>query len=163
MTDLREHLVQQVAYNRWAWERVIPSVAKLDEQDYFAERAVFWGSIHGVLVHALSAEWIWLQRSKGISPTTLFEPAVFPNFAAWHDFWDANQRDLEQFITDADLARQVHYKNTKGIPHQAQQANILQHVLMHSMEHRGQITPVLYNVGVPTKPLDFVYFFLGQQ
>lgn len=37
-------------------------------------------------------------------------------------------------------------------------ADSVQHIFVHSAEHRGQVTPVLYQLGLPTEPLDYIFF-----
>ncbi len=162
---LKSHFIRQFSYNDWAWQRVFGSVRQLSAESYHRERGFFWGSVHGMLVHSLSAESIWLERSKGYSPKSLLDPADYADFhavlahwstvtIAWHDFLES--------LSDDNLFRAVSYQSTGGKARQNSQQEILQHVLFHAMEHRSQLTPILHLLRVPTPPLDYIRFALEE-
>lgn len=161
-----KHFQQLFAYNAWAWDRVFPSLERLDPAEYHKEREVFWGSLHDLAVHALSAEWIWLRRISGDSPTALLDPADFPDFAMVRATWLPVRSEwtrLLETLTAQDLPRPVSYRTTGGTPHTLPLLDILQHVPNHATEHRSQMTPVLDALGVPTEPLDYMRFRLEAQ
>ncbi len=152
-------------YNAWAWDHLFASVEKLDAAAYRVDRPFFWGSIHGLLVHALTAEWIWYVRCQGESPTRLLNPDDYPDFAAVRSAWQPVNADWIVYVgslTDADLLRRIEYRNTKGYGYNIGLADLLQHVMNHATEHRSQLTPLLYNLGVPTPSLDYLAFCLEQ-
>ena len=158
---IKQQLEKMWAYNEWAWQRVFPSVAQLDDAAYKLDRGFFWGSLHGMLAHCFSAEWIWPLRLQGISPSALKDPGAFDNFAALRTEWDPARAALGDYIrslTEADLAAEYSYRDTSGVGYAATVADTLTHVFLHSAEHRGQITPLLFNLGVPTQPLDHIFF-----
>lgn len=152
-------------FNHWAWQRVYASVQELSEADYMAVRPVFNqdDSIHSLLVHCLAAESIWLSRCLGHSPKALFHPADFADFAAVQSRWATVEDDWHNFLrglSDADMARPVEYRNTRGNGFTLVLVDILQHVANHATEHRSQITPILFQLGRPTQPLDFLHYCL---
>ena len=136
-----------------------------------------------MLVHGLAAEHIWLERLNGRSPETLLSTDDFAESAAmlvrWRAVehedarlaalmsrWESISAEWRTFITtqtDTDWQRIVDYRSTSGKAHQLSQAQIVQHVLLHGMEHRSQLTPTLFKLGVPTRQLDFVYYCLEQK
>ena len=151
-------------YNEWAWKQVFASVKKLDETAYRAQRPLFGQtSIHDLLVHCLAAEYTWLSRCLGHSPRALFDPNDFADFTAVRQHWAVVNDDWNNFLrglTGADLSRLVAYQNTRGDAFALSQIDILQHVINHATEHRSQITPFLFQSGVPTPSLDYAYFRL---
>ena len=156
-----KHIQRLYAYNDWAWQQVFPSLGKLDDAAYKADRGFFWGSLHSVLVHAMSAEDIWYQRIMGNSPTVMLDPADYANFTVVHSQWAEIDGKLRQFVatlTDPDLERQIEYTDRSGQPFSTQLVDILLHVVNHSTEHRSQMTPVLFALNVPTPPLDYIFF-----
>ena len=52
-------------YNVWANERLYNAAEKLSDQEYRADRGVFFKSIHGTLNHLLVADRIWMKRFTG--------------------------------------------------------------------------------------------------
>lgn len=148
-------------YNDWAWQQLFPSLAQLDDVAYKADRGFFWGSLHRVLVHAMSAEYIWYERIMGTSPTAMLDPADYADFAVVQAEWTAIDGNLRHFVatlTDQDLDRQIDYTDRSGQPFSTQLGDILLHVVNHATEHRSQMTPVLFALNVPTPPLDYIFF-----
>lgn len=164
---IAEQMRKLFAYNNWAWQQVYASVRELDEAAYRAPRPIFGdSSIHNVLVHAMSAEYIWLERCRGTSPTGLFAPEDYADFDAvvqqWRKFthgWG----NYVQWLSDEDLERVVDYRNTRGNGFSLPLVDILQHVINHATEHRSQLTPILFALGKPTEPLDYMLFRLRQR
>ena len=152
------------AFNRWAWERVYASVAELDGAAYHARRLLFEGSIHGTLVHGMTAEYIWLSRIKGVSPSSMLDPRDYGDFTAVRTAWQPLADEwgaLMSEISDEDCPRVVDYRNTRGGDFSLALVDILQHVVNHATEHRSQLTPILYDLGVPTQPLDYMLYMLS--
>lgn len=159
------HITQLFAYNATAWDSVFQSLAKLDDETYKAPRPFFWGSLHEAAVHCLMAESIWLARCQGSSPSTLLNPADYADFSAVKTHWLTVRADWEDYLarlTPAGYNQPIEYRNTKGNGFSLILKDILQHVINHATEHRSQMTPTLYNLGVPTVPLDYMSFCLRQ-
>lgn len=160
---LAAQLRRLFAYNQWAWRQVFPSLAQLPGAAYKADRPFFWGSLHGLMVHAVATESIWLARLQGESPTTLLQPDDFPDFAGIQAHWEVVDARWQRYLgdlADADMARIVAYHNTRGDAFQLPVTDIVQHVANHATEHRSQMTPILFNLGAPTPPLDYLWFCL---
>lgn len=151
------------AYNNWAWDHVFGSLEKLPDEVYKAARPFFWESLHGVTVHSMAAEAIWLARIQGSSPAGMPSPADFADFMAVKERWLMLRTAWEAFLhslSTEELAREVVYRNTRGNGFTLPLADILLHVANHATEHRSQMTPVLYALGVGTEPLDYMRFCL---
>ncbi len=158
------HFQSLFAYNSWAWRRVFPSLASLPDAEYKAERPFFWGSLHGLMTHGVTAEWIWLERIQGNNPTKLLDPDDFADFAGIRARWEIERErwgDYLADLTETELQRTVVYRNTRGTTYQMPARAILQHVVNHSTEHRSQMTPVLFQLNAGTKMLDYMAFQLG--
>src|SRR5690606_6713353 len=59
------------AYNRWANHRILDAAAKLDAEALDRDLGSSSPSVRATLAHTLAAEWAWLSRWKGTSPTGL--------------------------------------------------------------------------------------------
>ena len=151
------------AFNNWAWQHTFASIEQLGNEEYHVPRLLFEGSIHNTLVHCLSAESIWLSRCEGISPDSMFDPQQFSDFSAVRAAWQPltlKWTSYVQSLSDDHCAQIVEYRNTRGNGFSLQLVDILQHVVNHATEHRSQLTPILYNLDVPTQPLDYMRFQL---
>ena len=158
-----EQMRKLFAFNSWAWERVYASVDKLDDEAYHKPRQLFEGSIHGTLVHCLTAEFIWFARIEGVSPRMILDPADYENFAAVKAAWRPITEQWERFVealTDEQCLQVIDYRNTRGHGFSLLLVDILQHVINHATEHRSQLTPLLTHLDVPTEPLDYMFFLL---
>jgi len=62
-----------------------------------------------------------------------------------------------QALTEAELGREVNYKNTKGENWRGQVADILTHVFMHAAYHRGQIATAMRDAGGVPAYTDFIH------
>lgn len=154
-------LINLFAYNDWAWQRVFPSLAALSPTEYMAERPFFWGSLHGLTVHCFGAEWIWYQRCQGESPPALPRPDEFADLNAVRARWDPLRADWQRYVASLSIeqmAAAIRYQDQHGNRYTVALSDLLQHVMNHATEHRGQMTPILYQLGHPTEPLDYHMF-----
>lgn len=161
---LSDQMRRLFSYNAWAWQHVYVSVEQLDHEAYHAPRPLFNHSIHSILVHCMTAEYIWYTRCQGESPTDLFNPADFADLTAVLQAWSPVRHSWAnylQWLSDEDCKQFVEYRNTSGTPFTLRLADLLLHVVNHATEHRSQLTPILYDLGVPTKPLDYMRYRLG--
>ena len=56
-------------YTVWANHRPMRAAATLCVDDFKRDLGSSHGGVRGTLVHIMGAEWIWLERWKGVSPT----------------------------------------------------------------------------------------------
>jgi uncharacterized damage-inducible protein DinB len=149
------------AYNRWANARVLDSCSKLAREPFVKSIPSSFPSVRDTLAHVLGAEWIWLERWKGVSPKALLDPATFPALAPLRERWkavEAEQKGFVEALTDADLARPLTYVNTKSETWTYPLGRTLQHVVNHSTYHRGQVTTMLRQLGALPLPTDLLVF-----
>ncbi len=152
-------------YNKWAWQRVFPSLEAISPEEYFAKRPFFWDSIHGLASHGYGAEKTWLQRIGGESPSSLPGASEFSTFAdlreEWFQLWEAWQAYVGSLTTGC-LDETLRYRNIEGIEYELKMDDVLRHVFNHATEHRSQLTPVLAQLGHATEPLDYGRFAMTE-
>ncbi len=153
-------------YNKWAWQRVFPSLEALPQEEYFAERPFFWGSLHGLASHGYGAEKRWLQRIGGESPSRLAGDNDFETFAdlreGWFQLW-AEWQEFVDSLTIGMLDETLQSRNFEGPQSVLKLDDVLRHVFNHATEHRSQMTPSLAQLGHPTEPLDYAYFAIAEK
>src|SRR5262245_25568663 len=86
------------AYNAWANEQVIQSITGLSSEIFEQDLKSSHGSIRGTVTHIVSAEWIWLQRWKGISPRHMLSEDEFVTSETAIARWKKIDTDLADFI-----------------------------------------------------------------
>ena len=149
------------AYNRWANGRVFAAVARLTPAQFLQTIPSSYPSVRDTLAHLVSAEWIWLERWKGVSPKAMLDAQAFPSFAALQQRWsevEREQRALVEALTDEELERIVSYRNRKGEHVEYPLVRILQHVANHSTYHRGQLTTMLRQLDAEPPATDLLVF-----
>ncbi|HEV8586327.1 MAG TPA: DinB family protein [Methylomirabilota bacterium] len=95
--------------------------------------------------HVYGADFIWLSRWKGASPTTL-PGAEFTTMEMVRGTWDGLEAEQKAFVDglkDADLARVVEYKNTEGKAFAVPLGPLLQHVPNHATHHRSELATMI--------------------
>ena len=150
------------AYNRWANRRVVNAASPLDPQDFVRDLAASHGSVRGTLVHILWGEWLWLQRWRGDSPKSVFDPVQFPDVAALKLRWQTVEREQQDFIgslTNERLSTLISYQNLQDQTWQYPLAHMMQHIVNHSSYHRGQVITLLRQLREIPPSTDFLVFF----
>src|SRR5436853_6130591 len=158
----KEDIQLLYSYNRWANATVLKSVAPLSAEEFSGKIGGSFPSVRETLVHILGAEWIWLRRWKGTSPTALLSAAEFPDLnsikARWPDI-EGEQMDFVSQITDASLKEPLKYVNLKGQTYQYPLGRVMQHLVNHGSYHRVQVTNFLRQlVAEPVRTNVLVYF-----
>ena len=173
------------AYNRWANQRMFAELEKLSEEQLAATRESSFPSIWESAFHIVGAEWIWLNRWKGVSPRASVEnpsmsPLVWDGFtpsdaprvsalrelAVLRKFAADIERERQEFLstlTDAKLHESFHFTDMTGALHSEPLVQVMQHLVNHGSYHRGQVTTLLRQVGARPVPLDMIHFFREQR
>ena len=153
------------AYNAWANARVIATAAEVDTEQFTADVAGV-GSLRDILVHTASAQWTWLERWRGTSRPTPWDPAGFPDLATLRTRWAEVEAETAAYVsslTPSDLDRVVSYVNYQGETWAySLQAQVL-HQVNHATQHRSEAALLLTQAGVSPGGLDFLLYFDERQ
>jgi uncharacterized damage-inducible protein DinB len=115
-----------------------------------------------LMAHVLGAERNWFARIRSRAPDAPIWPAPTVDdctalMRRAHPEWIAYIAAL----TDAELARVVHYKNSAGAEFDSRVDDILLHVCMHGVNHRGQANAILRSAGFEPAAGDYIAFARG--
>ncbi len=159
----RTDLVLLLDYHYWARDRVLDAAERLSQDQFTQVIVSSFPSVRDTLVHIYSADWIWLRRWHGESPTALLSPEPFHDVAsvrtAWTELEAATRRHVGG-LDDADFNKVTDYRLLSGTPGSSQFWQMLQHVVNHGTYHRGQIVTMLRQLGAPPpKPMDLIAFY----
>ncbi len=148
-------------FHRWATERMFEAVAPLTAEEFARDLGGSFPSIRETLTHMVWAEWIWLERWQGRSPTTVWSAAGFANGAMLRGRWmevEAGRSEFLETVTEERLAAALRYVNTKGETWEYPLWRAMHHVVNHGTYHRGQVMSMLRRLGAPAVPTDFLVF-----
>jgi uncharacterized damage-inducible protein DinB len=156
-------LMLLVDYNYWARDRMLDAVRILDAERYTRDLGNSFPSVHDTLVHLYSAEWVWLSRWQGESPTTPIPSSRYPDLESLLTDWRPLEARLRQHVHDLDderIAHAIDYRLMNGQPGRTPFWQMLQHLVNHGTYHRGQVTTMLRQLGAaPPKALDLIYYY----
>jgi uncharacterized damage-inducible protein DinB len=158
----RDEIRTLYGYNWWATRRLLAACRLLDRPAFMRQLATSHGSVRGTLVHALWAEWIWLQRWRGTSPKQVLVEGDFPDVGAIDARWGEVERDRQDFmagLTDDRLLVRISYENLQGQRWEYPLVHMMQHVVNHSSYHRGQVVTLLRQLGQAPPATDFLLYF----
>ncbi len=148
-------------YTAWANHLLLDAVEQVSVEERQRETGVSHRSIHGTLVHLLFAEWVWLARWKGHSPTTVLREEDFPELTAIRKRWQQIEEERAEFIaglTDEAIQAELSYADTKGNRHTDPLGLLMQHVVNHATLHRGQIVAMIRQLGRTPPATDFLFY-----
>ncbi len=151
-------------YHRWANGRTLDAVERLDPAAFMKNLGNSFASVHATLVHMAGAEWIWLRRWHGDSPS---RPPVgeYPTVASLRERFHALDRDREAFlagVSDERLQQPFEYRDLAGNAMRLPLVQSMQHVVNHGTYHRGQVTTMLRQLGATPASTDMSRFYLDR-
>jgi uncharacterized damage-inducible protein DinB len=153
--------LEQIEYNHWANLALIRAAAELDS-DTFDQRIVSgFFSVRETLIHILWAEELWLERWQGRT----FIPALNPDD---YTELDAIQQKIDKIyghqlrfirsINNRTGNEFVSYLNFQGERWEYPLQQMVQHLVIHSAYHRGQLALLFKQLGVQPPPADYLVF-----
>ena len=149
-------------FDSWANHRVLDACAALSDEQFMRDLGNSFPSVRDTLFHICGAEWIWLERFHGRTPTALPNATDYPNLESVRRRWVEIERDMLDYVaslTPEDLQRVLHSKTLAGVPISQPLWQCLQHLANHSTYHRGQITTMLRQLGAKPVGTDLIAFY----
>lgn len=157
-----EEVRELFEYNRWANHRLMDAAAMLDDDALTRDLGSSFPSVLATLVHILSAEWVWLRRWNGESPSGApkeWAASSLPSVRANWDRIDAERAAFLATFDDPALDREVAYRKLDGSEHTSRMGEMLRHVVNHSTYHRGQLVTMLRQLGATPPSTDLIAFY----
>jgi uncharacterized damage-inducible protein DinB len=156
---LLEHLRRMARNNLWSNDRLYRAVLALEPGEFEVVRVSFFPSIKETLNHILAVDHLYLDflTDGGLGA------AAFDDFVPFDDAASlaAAQADFDrkliafcEALSEADLDRQVITDRREDgmIPERI--GDILAHVFLHDIHHRGQVHAMLAGTSVAPPQLD---------
>ena len=153
-------------YNSWANSRILQAASKVS-QGQFTDPASFpHGGVRGTLTHILFAEWIWLKRWQGKSPSTGLTPEDFPTLKSLQTRWRQEEKELMEFVESVDddkLNKVFYFNTTRGEARQNILWQAMVHLINHGTQHRSEAAALLTEMGDSPGDIDLIVFLREQQ
>jgi uncharacterized damage-inducible protein DinB len=149
-------------YNAWANRRSLSAAAALAPEQFTKPMGSNFSSIRDTLAHIFGAEWIWLERFQGRSPSSLPDTTQYPDVVTLGERWGEFEPRLLNFVralTQSNLDRVMEYKTLKFGVYSNPLWQSMQHLVNHGSYHRGQVTTLLRQLGAPAILTDLMHFY----
>ena len=149
-------------YNAWANRRSLTAAVALTPEQFTKPMGSSFSSVRDTLAHIFGAEWIWLERFQGRSPSSLPDTTQYADIATLGDRWGEFEPRLLTFVrglTQSDLDRVMEYKTLKFGTYSNPLWQSMQHVVNHGSYHRGQVTTLLRQLGAQPILTDLMHFY----
>ncbi|HMB70720.1 MAG TPA: DinB family protein [bacterium] len=153
------------AFNEWANARYVEVLAQIAPAALAAERISSFPSLLATFAHLVGAEWIWLRRWLGDSPSAVPDWFRDPSFEDLRTRLDDLEKERASFVAglaDDDLGRNVDYAMMSGTPRSNPLDVLFLHVVNHSTFHRGQLGTLLRQAEAVPPATDFVMYVREQ-
>jgi uncharacterized damage-inducible protein DinB len=164
MTRLDE-IAELFEFHAWATRRMFESTAELSDEEFARDLGNSFPSIRDTLVHTIGAEWVWLTRWHGTSPTA-FPTAAAPTHADIVRRWEEINAERAAFLRSLapdSIDVVVAYRSFAGVDFAFPLWQMLRHVVNHSSYHRGQVTTMLKQLGHKPISTDMILMYQERQ
>ena len=155
-----------LTYTEWANDLAMEAAAKLPDEGLHRDFGISHKSIFGTLVHMAGAEWIWLERWNGNSPTkaeawsrwSIEECNDLTTLKAhWIELVNERTQCVAQ-LDESKLAAELPFKLLSGDPSSMPLINQMQHVVNHATMHRGQVVGMIRQLGLEPPSTDLLFY-----
>lgn len=166
----KDSSLHRAEYNAEANGTMFEILSSLTGKARRRERGSYFGSIWGILDHLVTAEYIWLNRFKPLMPeAALFKDSGFtPENLSWYDELCSSFDELRQksaYISgklvewikeypEGDYGNPFQYQDSSGAMRDAVAGKAFDYLFVHQLHHRGQISQILDEIGLPNNFAD---------
>jgi uncharacterized damage-inducible protein DinB len=157
-----EEVILLYDYNSWANHRLLDASSALSNEQFLKPLGSSFSSVRDTLAHICGAEWIWMERFQGGSPSALPDVRQFPDAASLRAHWAPQEQSLLAFIrnlTHDAINCVMEYRTLKFGVYRNPMWQSLQHVVNHGTYHRGQVTTMLRQQGAQPLLTDMIHFY----
>ncbi|MBW3564828.1 MAG: DinB family protein [Acidobacteria bacterium] len=115
-----------------------------------------------IYAHVVGAELVWLDRIEGAEQSVAVWPeASLESCGALSERARLRYQSFLDGVRAEDLDRLIHYTNSAGRAFDTRLDDILVHVALHGMNHRGQVSILLRDAGAEPAPTDYIGWVRG--
>ena len=171
MTETNQ-LVLLAEYNHLMNMRQYSAAATLSVADLSKDMGAFFKSILGTLNHILVGDIVWLKRFA-VYPSAREALIYVNNLKKPESLDDILFKDLSELnaqrealdeiivkwvkqLSDDDINECISYSNMAGMHFKKPLVNLIYHLFLHQVHHRGQVTTLLSQLGIDFGETDII-------
>jgi len=163
-------------YNYWARDRQLEACRELTPEQFGKSFGGGWSCVRDALAHLADTEAYYLHRWHGRSREEIvstmgysrsqerarYWPTRFPTLAPIEQYWQSVEAEVRAYLDglrEADLSQTVTYADSEGRRWSYPLWQLILHVVNHQTYHRGQVSALLRQLGVPPSATDLLDFY----
>jgi uncharacterized damage-inducible protein DinB len=149
-------------YTYWARDRILKAAEGLTEEEYAKPNGFNYGSIRGILNHALASEAGAISRWTGVASAGPANEMTLPTLDALVARWREEESKLQPFLSklkDEDLDGEVVSRRQSGEEFRRPLYVDLTQIANHATQHRSEAAEALTMVGRSPGDLDFTVYY----
>lgn len=135
--------------------------SKLGEAEYYENPGYGHGSIHDLLFHLLRTDQSWrlaLETGRQLSP---IKAEDFPDLESLHTGFESEQQAwgaLLESLSAEQIEGTMDMTSWRGDVYTFHRWRILQHIVLHGMQHHTELAQLLTARGQSPKDIDFIFY-----
>lgn len=149
------------SYHWYTTERLLSFAAKLSENDYYDKSASSGDSPHEILFHILRADHGWREGLQTGAQQPPLSRKDYPDLEALKSGFEGEQSAWGEYlesISEDEIKGPIALKRRDGEAMTFILWRILQHVVMHGMQHHAEVAQLLTQKGQSPGNIDFLFY-----
>jgi uncharacterized damage-inducible protein DinB len=154
------HYKTLFAYQNATMKRLLTCAAQLDETDYREHPGFGHGSLHDIFVHILAASWIWRTMLE-TGQMARFSRRRFPDRASLQAQFELELAGWQAYLDQldpAELEQTFSFTTPWGKEYNIPLWQLLQHLILHGMQHAAEIAHLLTLKGQSPGDIDLILY-----
>jgi uncharacterized damage-inducible protein DinB len=150
-----------LVYHWHTTRRLMECAAQLREADYKHNPGYGHGSIHDLLFHLLRTDRSWRLALETGKQTAGVRPEEFPDLQSLQAGFEGEQSAWQALLDgygDSAIERDVALANWRGDRMAIPLWRVLQHLVLHGMQHHAEIAQLLTIQGQSPGDIDFIFY-----
>ena len=165
-------LSQLAEYNKLMNQRLYEAASRLSDDELKMDRGAFFKSVLGTLNHILVGDIVWLKRfskhpsgKKSLSYITnldtpkSLDTILFEDLISMRIEREKIDNVIIQWIatlSTRDIKDYIMYENMEGLGFKKKYSSLINHLFLHQIHHRGQVTTLLSQSGIDFGDTDLI-------
>lgn len=149
------------AYTWHTRSRLMACAAQLSQDDYLEDPVYGRGSLHSLFFHMLRAEINWRRALETGSQLPPPQAEEYPTLQALSERSEEEHKAWQRLLgklSVEEIESDQEFINRRGEKVARPRWRILQHVLMHGMQHHAEAAQLLTAKGQSPGDIDFIFF-----
>jgi uncharacterized damage-inducible protein DinB len=141
--------------------RLIDQSHKLEDTQYREKADTGRGSIHDLLFHLLNADRGWRIGLETGSRPSLFNPDAYPALGALEKGFELEKTGWEMYLQGLKpetIGQEMEFRAGQARVLTVNRRKVLQHVILHGMQHHAEISQLLSAAGNSPGDIDYIFY-----